>query len=73
MENASQIPTSRLVLHAVLKDVGPIVARVILVPDDLEISDLHDVFLSMLGWEHDPGFIIRVRAKEFNSLSLIHI
>jgi hypothetical protein len=56
-----------LVLRAVLKDISPIVARVITVSDDLEISRLHDAFLSMLGWAHDPGFIIRIHAREFNS------
>ncbi|MGI9501322.1 MAG: IS1096 element passenger TnpR family protein [Geminicoccaceae bacterium] len=60
-------PRNRLVLRAVLKEVSPIVARVISVPDDLEISDLHDVFLSLLGWASDPGFIVRVHAQEFNS------
>ena len=58
---------NRLVLRAVLKEVSPIVARVISVPDDLEIGDLHNVFLSLLGWKSDPGFIIRVHAQEFNS------
>jgi hypothetical protein len=56
-----------LVLRAVLKDISPIVARVITVSDDLEISRLHDAFLSMLGWARDPGFIIRIHAREFNS------
>lgn len=63
----SEKPRNRLVLRAVLKEVSPVVARVISVSDDLEIYDLHDVFLSMLGWEFDPGFIIRVHAQEFNS------
>ena len=67
MEDASQESTNRLVLRAVLNDVSPIVARVISVPDDLEINDLHDAFMSMLGWEGDPGFIIRIHAQEFNS------
>lgn len=67
MGDPSEKPRSRLILRAVLKDVSPIVARVISIPDDLEISDLHDVFLSMLDWKHDPGFVIRVHAREFNS------
>lgn len=67
MEDAAQNRTKRFILRAVLKDVSPIVARVISVPDDVGIGDLHDVFLSLLGWEHDPGFIIRIHAQEFNS------
>ena len=60
-------PFKRLILRAVLNDVSPIVARVFSIPDDIEITDLHDVFLSMLGWQHDLGFIIRVHGQEFNS------
>ena len=57
----------RIILRAVLNDVSPIVARVIAVPDDLGICELHELFLSMLGWTFDPGFIIRIHAQEFNS------
>jgi hypothetical protein len=46
-------------LRAVLNDVSPIVARVFAIPDDVEITELHEVFLSMLGWQQDLGFIIR--------------
>jgi hypothetical protein len=67
MADTATTPGKRLVLRAVLKDVSPIVARVISVPDDLEISELHTVFLSILDWADDPGFIIRIHAQEFNS------
>src|SRR5262245_49175197 len=60
-------PFKRLILRAVLTEVSPIVARVFSIPDDVEITNLHDVFLSMLGWQHDLGFIIRVHGQEFNS------
>lgn len=66
----SHIPDSgfkRITLRAVLNDVSPIVARVIAVPDDLGIDELHELFLSMLGWTSDPGFIIQIHAQEFNS------
>ena len=56
-----------IILCAVLNDVSPIVARVIAVPEDLGIGELHELFLSMLGWTFDPGFIIRIHAQEFNS------
>ena len=39
------IPFKRLVLRAVLRDVSPMVARLISVSDDTELSDLHDVFI----------------------------
>lgn len=60
-------PFKRLILRAVLNDLSPIVARVFSIPDDVEITELHDVFLSMLGWQHDLGFVIRVHGQEFNS------
>jgi hypothetical protein len=60
-------PVKRLVLRCVLKDVSPLVARVIAVPDDLDIRDLHDLFLVMLDWDYSPDFIIRVHAQEFAS------
>ena len=67
MANTSPTPFKRLILRAVLNDVSPIVARVFAIPDDMEITELHDVFLSMLGWQYDLGFIIRVHGQEFNS------
>ena len=67
MAQAPTTPTKRLVLRTVLHDVSPIVARVIAVPDHLELHELHDVFLSLLGWTQDLGFIVRIRAQEFNS------
>jgi len=67
MKNPSPTPFKRLILRAVLHDVSPVVARVFSISDEVEITDLHDVFLSMLGWQHDLGFIIRVYGQEFNS------
>lgn len=67
MVNTASTPFKRLILRAVLHNVSPIVARVFSISDDVEITELHDVFLSMLGWQHDLGFIIRVHGQEFNS------
>lgn len=66
-DTMAQTASKRLVLRAVLHDVSPIVARVIAVPEDLEVHDLHEVFLTLLGWTQDLGFIVRIRAQEFNS------
>jgi hypothetical protein len=60
-------PINRILLRGVLNDVTPIVARVLSVPDDLDIRDLHDVFLAMLDWDYDPDFIIRIHGQEFAS------
>jgi hypothetical protein len=67
MKHTHSSPFKRLVLRAVLNDVSPIVARVFSIADDVEITDLHDIFLSMVGWQQDLGFIIRVHGQEFNS------
>ncbi len=67
MTETNQNPVNRILLRGVLKDVSPIVARVISVPDSLELNDLHDFFLAMLDWADDPDFIIRIHAQEFAS------
>jgi hypothetical protein len=61
-------PINRILLRGVLHDVSPIIARVISVPDDLDIRDLHNVFLAMLNWDYDPDFIIRIHTQEFASV-----
>jgi len=67
MKSIQPSPFKRLILRAVLNDVSPIVARVFSIPDDVEITELHDVFLSVLDWQQDLGFIIRAHGQEFNS------
>ena len=60
-------PATRLVLRAALKEVSPIVARVISVPDSLKIQQFHELFLAMLDWRGDPNFIFRVHGQAFAS------
>lgn len=67
MKNPSPTPFKRLILRAVLNEVSPIVARVFSIADDVELTNLNDIFLSMLGWQQDLGFIIRVHGQDFNS------
>ena len=43
------------------------VARLLSVSDDTELSDLHDVFQQVLGWSGDLGYSFRIHGKEFNS------
>ena len=64
---SATIPFKRLILRAVLRDVSPMVARLISVSDDTELSDLHDVFQRVLGWSGDLGYSFRIHGKEFNS------
>jgi len=46
---SATIPFKRLILRAVLRDVNPMVARLISVSDDTELSDLHDLSDSKLN------------------------
>jgi Plasmid pRiA4b ORF-3-like protein len=64
---SATIPFKRLILRAVLRDVSPMVARLISVSDETELSDLHDVFQQVLGWSGDLGYSFRIHGKEFNS------
>ena len=64
---SATIPFKRLILRAVLRDVSPMVARLISVNEDTELSDLHDVFQQVLGWGGDLGYSFRIHGKEFNS------
>jgi hypothetical protein len=65
---SATIPFNRLILRAVLRDVNPMVARLISVSDETELSDLHDVFQRVMGWSGDLGYCFRIHGKEFNSL-----
>ena len=59
---SATIPFKRLILRAVLRDVNPMVARLISVSDDTELSDLHDVFQQVMSWSGDLGPGIRLGA-----------
>ena len=43
------------------------VARLISVSDETELSDLDDVFQRVMGWSGDLGYCFRIHGKEFNS------
>jgi hypothetical protein len=61
------ISSKRLTLRAVLRDVNPTVIRIVEISDQLRLADFHDIFRSMLGWDGDLGYIIRIHGQEFNS------
>jgi hypothetical protein len=61
------IPFKRLILRAVLRQVSPMVIRLISVPDHLELPKFHNVMRAILGWNGDLGYIIRIHGQEFNS------
>lgn len=57
----------RLILRAVLRQVSPMVIRLLSVSDQMELPDFHEVMLLVLGWSCDLGYIVRVHGQEFNS------
>jgi hypothetical protein len=63
----SETPFKRLILRAVLRDVYPMVIRLVAVPDYLELADFDDVFHAVLGWDSGIGYAFQVHGQEFNS------
>jgi hypothetical protein len=47
-----------MILRAVLRDVYPMVIRLIAVPDSLEVTDFDDIFHAMLGWDTGIGYAV---------------
>src|ERR1700730_18538048 len=57
----------RLILRAVLRQVSPMVIRLVSVSDQMPLHEFHDVFRTILGWPGDMGYIVRVHGQEINS------
>jgi hypothetical protein len=53
----------RLILRAVLRQVSPMVIRLVRVSDQMQLPDFHDVFRAILRWRADLGFILRVHGR----------
>ncbi len=64
---AKTVSFKRLILRAVLRQVSPMVIRLVSVSDHMLLREFHDVFRIILGWNGDLGYIIRVHGQEFNS------
>jgi len=62
----SRAPFNRAILRAVLRNVNPMVIRVITVPVSLDLPDFDEVFRAVLGWD-GLWFIFRVHGQECNS------
>ena len=54
-----KVSFKRLILRAVLRQVSPMVIRLVSVSDRMPLPD-HDVFRTILGWNGDLGYIVRV-------------
>ena len=53
-----------LTLRVVLLKVSPLVARLISVPDDLSLEELHDVLQLVLGWSGQAFYNFRIHGQE---------
>ncbi len=60
-------PFQRLILRAVLRDVYPMVIRLVAVADCVDLTDFDAIFHAVLGWEGGTGYAFRVHGQEFNS------
>jgi hypothetical protein len=60
-------PFNRIILRAVLREVYPMVMRLIAVPDSLHLIDFDDLFHALLGWKGSSGFAFRIQGQEYNS------
>ena len=54
----------RLTLRVVLLKVSPLVARLISVPDDLSLEELHDVLQLVFGWSGQAFYNFRIQGQE---------
>jgi Plasmid pRiA4b ORF-3-like protein len=64
---AHSTPFKRLILRVVLRNVSPMVIRLVSVSDQMELTEFHEVFRTILGWSGNLDYIFRVHGQEFNS------
>ena len=60
-------PFKRVILRTVLRDVYPMVIRLVAVADSLDLTDFDDIFHAILGWDSGIGFAFQIQGQEFNS------
>src|SRR3954447_11570480 len=63
---ADTLCVKRLILRAVLRQVSPMVIRLVSVSDQLQLPEFHNIFRAILGWTGDLGYIIRVHGLDPN-------
>ena len=54
----------RLTLRVVLLEVSPLVARLISVPDEFSLEELHDVLQLVFGWSGQAFYSFRIHGQE---------
>src|SRR6266481_767720 len=61
---AKTVSFKRLILRAVLRQVSPMVIRLVSVSDHMPLPEFHDVFRTILGWNGDLGYIVRCTVRK---------
>jgi hypothetical protein len=56
----STTPFKRLILRTVLRNVSPMVIRLVSVSDRTESPGAACVFHAILGWSGDLGYLVRI-------------
>src|SRR5262245_3627397 len=59
-------PFRHLTFRIVLLKVSPLVARLVSVPDDLSLEELHEVLQLTFGWRCEPFYSFRIHGQAFN-------
>ena len=67
----AQTPFKRLILRAVLRNVSPMMIRVLAVPDYLDLPEFDEVFRTVLGWD-GLGFIFEFTATSTTVFAVYH-
>jgi Plasmid pRiA4b ORF-3-like protein len=56
----------RLTFRVVLLKVSPLVARLVSVPDNLSLEEVHEVLELTFGWRCEPFYSFRIHGQEIN-------
>ncbi len=59
----SETPFKRLIVRAVLRDVYPMVIRLVAVPDSLDLTDFDGILHAVLGWDSGIGYAFQIHGQ----------
>ena len=68
----STTPFKRLILRAVLRQVNPMVIRLLSVPDYMDLPEFHEVMRAILAWDGDLGSAASERERLKGLLDIYH-
>jgi hypothetical protein len=62
-----ETPSFQHLLRVALIGVSPLVARLLSVPDDLTLDDLHEALQLVFGWSRKSYYRFRIHGQEIGS------